>query len=208
MNAATKIPIFVVPEKELRCFSPNFHIHVSVRDLYIPGISPHISCSRIGKPIVGIYKSITDTWMWKLGVWPSNSFSGNICLEFLVLCLCSEAEMKKRLYLRWPEVYQSKAFLSQIRLNDKKTLFRLVHDGWPPGDEEGRRVQVSLWIKCRLCIEGIVLKKSHVEVTFVQLQNSLAIAGWMPPLYPLLSFSSLSAGRWHLACIWSGAVWT
>ncbi len=29
-------PIYVLPEKELRGLSPNFHIHVSVSDLYIP----------------------------------------------------------------------------------------------------------------------------------------------------------------------------
>jgi hypothetical protein len=33
---------YVFPEKELRGLSPNFHIHVSVRDLYIPGIGPQI----------------------------------------------------------------------------------------------------------------------------------------------------------------------
>jgi hypothetical protein len=27
--------------------------------------------------------------MWKLGLWPRNSFSGNICFEFLVSVLCS-----------------------------------------------------------------------------------------------------------------------
>jgi hypothetical protein len=27
--------------------------------------------------------------MWKLGLWPRNSFSGNICFEFTVLVLCS-----------------------------------------------------------------------------------------------------------------------
>ncbi len=27
--------------------------------------------------------------MWKLGQRPSNYFSGNICFEFSVLCLCS-----------------------------------------------------------------------------------------------------------------------
>ena len=27
--------------------------------------------------------------MWKLGLRPSNFFSGNICFEFSVLCLCS-----------------------------------------------------------------------------------------------------------------------
>jgi hypothetical protein len=46
---------------ELRGLSPNFHIHVSVSDLYISRIGPHISCSRIGRSIMGIYKSLTDT---------------------------------------------------------------------------------------------------------------------------------------------------
>ncbi len=35
-------PIYVFPEKELRGFSHNFHIHVSVSDLFIPRIGPHI----------------------------------------------------------------------------------------------------------------------------------------------------------------------
>ncbi len=40
-------------------------------------------CSRIGRPILGMYtcKSPTDTWMWKLGLMTSNSFSGNISLN-------------------------------------------------------------------------------------------------------------------------------
>ncbi len=38
----------------------NSNIHVSVRNLYIPS-------QQIGRPILGIYKSVTDTWMWKLG---------------------------------------------------------------------------------------------------------------------------------------------
>jgi hypothetical protein len=45
----------------LRGLSPNFHIHVSVSDLYIPRIGPHISSSRKGKPIVEICNSLTDT---------------------------------------------------------------------------------------------------------------------------------------------------
>jgi hypothetical protein len=55
-------PIYVLPEKELRGLSPSFHINVSVSDLYIPRIGPHISCSRTDRSIVvGIYKSLTDT---------------------------------------------------------------------------------------------------------------------------------------------------
>jgi hypothetical protein len=34
--------IYVLPEKNLRGLSPNFHTHVSVSDLYIPTINPHI----------------------------------------------------------------------------------------------------------------------------------------------------------------------
>jgi hypothetical protein len=54
-------PIYEFLFWELRSFSPNLNIHVSVSDLYIPRIGPHIFCSRVGKLIVGIYKLLTDT---------------------------------------------------------------------------------------------------------------------------------------------------
>ncbi len=68
---------------ELRGLSPNFHVHVSVIDLYIPRFCLHIAYSRIGRLIVRIYKSLTHTWMLKLGLWPCNSFSGNISILFI-----------------------------------------------------------------------------------------------------------------------------
>ncbi len=79
-------PTYVFLFWELRGLSPNFHIYVSVSDLYIPRIGPHISSSRKGRPIMGIYNSLTDTWMWKLGLRPRYSFPGSICFKF---CLCS-----------------------------------------------------------------------------------------------------------------------
>jgi hypothetical protein len=39
---ATKIPFMYSQKKELRGLSPNFHTQVSMSDLYIPRISPHI----------------------------------------------------------------------------------------------------------------------------------------------------------------------
>jgi hypothetical protein len=34
--------VYILPEKELGGLSPNLHIHVSMSDLYIPRIGPHI----------------------------------------------------------------------------------------------------------------------------------------------------------------------
>jgi hypothetical protein len=48
-------PSYVFFFWKLRGLSPKFHIHVSVSNLYIPRIGPHISCSsRIGRSIEGI----------------------------------------------------------------------------------------------------------------------------------------------------------
>ncbi len=58
----------IFPEKEFSGHSPNFHIHVSVSDLYIPTIDlPNLLQETRGQ-ILGIYKLLTDTRMWKLGL--------------------------------------------------------------------------------------------------------------------------------------------
>ncbi len=60
-NAENSKQIF--PEKEYRGLSPNFHIHVSVSELYIPTMGLPFLLEEILGPILGIYKSLTDTWM-------------------------------------------------------------------------------------------------------------------------------------------------
>ncbi len=82
-------PNYVFLFWEQRGLSPNFNIYVSVSNLYSPRIGLHISSCRIGRPIVEIYKWLIDAWMWKLGLRPRYSFSGNICFEIPVFCLCS-----------------------------------------------------------------------------------------------------------------------
>ncbi len=57
----TKIWKQIFPEKENRGLSPNFHIHASVSDLYIPTIGLPIMLEEICRPILGLYKSLTDT---------------------------------------------------------------------------------------------------------------------------------------------------
>jgi hypothetical protein len=51
----------IIPEKEYRGLSPNFHIHVSVSELYSPTMVLPFLLEEICGPILGIYKSLTDT---------------------------------------------------------------------------------------------------------------------------------------------------
>jgi len=39
-------------------------------------------CKKICGPILRIYKSLTETWMWKLGLMPRNSFCRNTLMGF------------------------------------------------------------------------------------------------------------------------------
>jgi hypothetical protein len=54
----------IFPEMEYRGLIPNFHIHVCVRELYIPRIGLPILLQEICGPILGLYKSLTEKWMW------------------------------------------------------------------------------------------------------------------------------------------------
>ncbi len=57
----TEILKQIFPEKEYRGHSPNFHIHAPLTDLYISTISLPILLEEICRPILGLYKSLTDT---------------------------------------------------------------------------------------------------------------------------------------------------
>jgi hypothetical protein len=51
----------IFPKKEYRGLSPNFHLHVSVSELYIPTMGLTFLLEEICEPMLGIYKSLTDT---------------------------------------------------------------------------------------------------------------------------------------------------
>ncbi len=50
----TEISKQIFPKKEYRGLSPNFHIHASVSDLYIPTIGLPILLEEIFRPILGL----------------------------------------------------------------------------------------------------------------------------------------------------------
>jgi hypothetical protein len=62
-----KIPFMYSQKRNSRRLSPNFHIHVSVNDLYIPRISPHIFLqkNRQTRPIVEIGTEALQTLFWE-----------------------------------------------------------------------------------------------------------------------------------------------
>jgi hypothetical protein len=60
MEHSKEDPSDVFPEMKLHDLAPNFYFHVSVSDLNIPTIGP-LFCSKIGGPIMGIYKSLKET---------------------------------------------------------------------------------------------------------------------------------------------------
>ncbi len=66
------------PEKELRGLSPNFHIHVSVSDLYIPMIRLLQENMWTDPGIIYSYKSLTEYMTVEIVTEAArNSYSGN-----------------------------------------------------------------------------------------------------------------------------------
>jgi hypothetical protein len=82
----TEISKQIFPEKEYRGLSPNFHIHASVSDLFITTIGLAILLEEICRTILVIYKSLTDTWMWKLGLRLRYSQKRNTLVGFPLQC--------------------------------------------------------------------------------------------------------------------------
>ncbi len=81
-------------EKELRGRIPNFHIHVSVSDLYIPTTDLPILLQEICGPILRIYKSLTDTQNVEIGTeaakFPEKEYINGI---FFAVYVCNHDDM-------------------------------------------------------------------------------------------------------------------
>ncbi len=86
MYTAKKIRFMYSPKRNSILISTFMYLWAIYK---FPQLFHLFSCSRIGRPIVGIYKPLTETWMWQLGTRPLSFIFGNISFEFLVSCLGS-----------------------------------------------------------------------------------------------------------------------
>ncbi len=83
------VHIYVFPEikQYYNVLCSNSYTHVSVRDLHISRIGLPILLQEICGPILEyIHKSLTDTWMRKMGLRPRNSQKKNKKMGFSLQC--------------------------------------------------------------------------------------------------------------------------
>jgi hypothetical protein len=89
VHCKDKIPkfrnIYIFSEKEYRGLGPNFHIHASVSDLYIPTVGLPILLEEICTPILGLYKSHMNVEIWaEAALFPEKEYINGI---FVAVCV-------------------------------------------------------------------------------------------------------------------------
>ncbi len=89
----------------------------------------HISDQTSLRICNSVYKSLTDTWMWKLGLWLRNSFSGKICFEYSVLVFCRALTANNFTFMYSQKRFcQASLLISTRHFQNRIIMFR--HELW------------------------------------------------------------------------------
>ncbi len=102
--------------------SPSSDTHKSVIGLYISRIGLPILLQEICGPILGIYKSLRDTRMWKLGLRQRNSQKRNTKMEFSLKCKMNVVNVVQ--YFEWVLAVGKWVFF-ELRVTNKLTICHL-----------------------------------------------------------------------------------
>jgi hypothetical protein len=111
------------PEKEYQGLSPNFHIYASVSDLYIPTIPTLLE--EICRPILGLYKSLTDAIPRKgIHKWDFRCSVASAMRKFLILLSHSiHASIKtQNIFLK---IIRNKCIFLIIKIEHPSVYFRV-----------------------------------------------------------------------------------
>jgi hypothetical protein len=92
--------------------------------------------------------------MWKLGQRPCNSFSGNICLKFSVLCLCS-ARVEN------PDQVLSEVYVANQDWNPIAPIFSQKHKILI-NLEQGKHA-----VKCQKFLENLTVSQRFITAYFI-----------------------------------------
>jgi hypothetical protein len=141
--------------------------------------------SQIGRPILGIYKSFTDTWMWELGTRPRSFISGNTEIRFLLQCRIAGQLYRLLLY-----IYNYAASDLYTYASHRFPIFYWTND----------KIQNN---QVPACLSGKRRKKKLGEPTgpcFESLQFLPEVGGWEKQIVSLLPCSSPSLGAWAGKC--------
>ncbi len=91
-------------------------------------------CSKIGGPIVAIYKSLTDTWMWKLGTRPRSFISRNTQIESSLQCGRASILYTSTPRIAWSHTGRNLHGVSIFgsEFGEKSGWISIIHTSFPP----------------------------------------------------------------------------
>jgi len=128
---ATKIPFMYFQKRKCAAPVPIFTFLCLWTIYMLPELFHIFSCSRIGRLIVWIYIKIARRHInVDIGTEATQLFSGNICFEYSVLCLCSAVCLSVHMSatLFWSEtpccfsIPVGPSYLTLFTLNNNKTI--------------------------------------------------------------------------------------
>ncbi len=134
-------------------------------------------------------KSLTDSWMWKLELWPRYSCSENICFEFLVFFAVQMVQLHDSGFCKACITIRIWYFKLSIHNTDNLWLLSfIIHCKWRAGENLFKYSQKSNWyfqnriiMFCLLVPTLIYLWEIYTYISRINLTTMLQENMWTDP---------------------------